>query len=55
MSIFEDGTGKMTVNCGKIHKHLGMAIDYTTKGLCKITVFDYTKEILETFDNIDQK
>jgi hypothetical protein len=27
-SIFEEGTGAMTVNRGKIHKYLGMALDY---------------------------
>ena len=39
-SIFEDRSGKMTVNRGKIHKYLRMAIDYTTKGLCKTRTFD---------------
>ena len=54
-SIFEDGPKKMTVNWGNIYKYLGMAIDYTTKGLCKPTIFYYTKQILETFDKIDPK
>jgi hypothetical protein len=25
-SIFEDGTGKMKVHCGKVHKYLGMTL-----------------------------
>ena len=54
-SIFEERPQNMTVNCGNIHKYLGMTIYYMTKGLCKTTTFDYIKEILETFDNIDPK
>ena len=32
-SIFKGGSGKMTVSRGKVHKYLGMTLDYTTKGL----------------------
>ena len=28
-SIFEDGSGKMTVKRGKVHEYLGMTIDYS--------------------------
>ena len=52
-SIFEDRYGKITVNCRKIRKYLEITINYTTKGLYKITMFCYIKEILETFDKID--
>ena len=45
----------MAANRRKIHKYLGMNIYCMTKGLCKITMFDYIKEILETFDEIDPK
>ena len=45
-SIFEDGSGKMTVNRGKVHKYLGMTLDYTTKGLCKVTMLDYIEEVI---------
>ena len=51
--ISEDKPRKMTVNCENIHKYLGINIDRTTKGMCKTTIFDYIKEILETFDDID--
>jgi hypothetical protein len=27
--IFEDGSGKMTVSRGRVHKYLGMTLDYT--------------------------
>jgi hypothetical protein len=39
-SIFEDGSGAMKVSRGKIHKYLGMTLDYTVCGQVKITMFD---------------
>jgi hypothetical protein len=49
-SIFEDGSGAMMVSRGKIHKYLGMTLDYTVHGQVKITMFDYVDEILTAFD-----
>ena len=49
-SIFENGSGKMEVNRVKVHKHLGMKLDYSTVGQVKITMLEYTDEILDTFD-----
>ena len=54
-SIFEDGSGKMTVNRGKVHKYLGMTLDYTTKGLCKIKMLDYIEELINIFHKMDLK
>jgi hypothetical protein len=31
-SIFEDVSGEMTVSRGKVHKYLGMTLDYTIRG-----------------------
>ena len=31
-SIFEDGSGAMTVSRGKVHKYLGMTLDFTHRG-----------------------
>jgi hypothetical protein len=39
-SIFEDGYRAMTVIRGKIHKYLGMTLDYTVRGQVKITIFN---------------
>jgi hypothetical protein len=39
-SIFEDGSGEMTVSRGKVHKYLGMTLDYSIKGRVSITMFD---------------
>jgi hypothetical protein len=49
-SIFDDRTGAMAVSRGKIHKYLGMALDYTIRGQVKITLFDYVDNILTAFD-----
>jgi hypothetical protein len=54
-SIFEDGSGKMTVSRGKIHKYLGMTLDYTVRGHVRISIFDFVVEILSAFDTADPK
>ena len=54
-SIFEDGSGKMKVSQGKILEYLGMTLDYSVKGQVKITMLDYVKECLNTFDKIAPK
>ena len=40
-SIFEDGSGKMTMSRGKVHQYLGMTLDYSVHGQVKVTMFDY--------------
>jgi hypothetical protein len=54
-SIFQDGSGAMTVSIGKIHKYLGITLDYTVHGQNKITMFDYVDEILAAFDKAEPK
>ena len=54
-SIFEDGSGKMSVSRGKIHTYLGMNLDYTTAGQVKITMYDYIEEILTAYDKAEPK
>jgi hypothetical protein len=54
-SIFEDGSGEMTVSRGKVHKYLGMSLNYTTPGQVKVTMFDYIDEILTAFDKAEPK
>jgi hypothetical protein len=51
-SIFEDESGAMMLSRGKIHKYLGMTLDYTVHGQVKITMFDYVDEILTAFDKV---
>ena len=35
-SIFDDGSGAMKVHCGKVHKYLGMLLDFSHKGQCRV-------------------
>jgi hypothetical protein len=54
-SIFEDGSGVMTVSRGKTHKYLGMTLDYTVRGQVKIRMFDYVNDIIAAFDKAEPK
>jgi hypothetical protein len=49
-SIFEDGSGAMTVHRGKVLKYLGMTLDYSVPGQVRISMIDYVDEILSAFD-----
>ena len=48
-SIFEDGYGAMSVSRGLVHTYLGMTIDFSTKGQCKVSMPTYIKETLAAF------
>jgi hypothetical protein len=52
-SIFEDGSGEMTVSRGKAHEHLGMTLDYSVRGQVKVSQFGYIKEIIIAFDKAE--
>ena len=49
-SIFEDGSGKMKVNRGKIHKYLGMTLDFSTRRQLRISMVDYVKDVVAAWD-----
>jgi hypothetical protein len=49
-SIFKNGSGAMKFHRGKYHKYLGMALVYSHKGECRITIYDYLDDILDAFD-----
>jgi hypothetical protein len=54
-SIFEDGSGAMTVHRGKVLKYLGMTLDYSVKGQVKISMIDYIDKILSAFDKAESE
>jgi hypothetical protein len=54
-SIFEDGLGAMKVHRGKVHKFLGMGLDFSHKGKCIVTMHDYLDGILKAFDAAMEK
>ena len=43
----------MAVSRGKIHKYLGMTLDYTVRGQVSITMLDYVEEILAAFEKAE--
>jgi hypothetical protein len=48
--IFEDGLGQMKLHRGKTHKYLGMSLDFSHKGQCRVTIHDYVDGILQAYD-----
>ena len=40
-SVFKEGSGKMKIHYGKVHKFLGMTLDYTLKCRVQISMIDY--------------
>ena len=54
-SIFEDGSGQMTVSRGRVHKYLGMTLDYTICGQVNISMFNYIDKIINAFDKAEPK
>jgi len=54
-SIFEDGSGEMKVSRGKVHKFLGMTLDFTKPGEVVVTMFDYIEELLDAFNKAEPK
>ncbi len=49
-SVFEDGSGKMKISHGKMHKYLGMMLDFSTKQQLKISMFEYMNDILAAWE-----
>lgn len=49
-SIFEDGSGAIAVQRGKVHKYLGIILDFSTKCKVKISMVDYLKEVVAAWD-----
>jgi hypothetical protein len=45
----------MTVSRGRVHKYLGMTLDYTVHGRVNISMFDYVDEIINAFDKAEPK
>ena len=43
-------SGEMKVHRGKVHKYLGMSLDFTNKGQCIVTMNDYLAEIVIAYD-----
>eukprot|EP00957_Ditylum_brightwellii_P108424 8271124-Ditylum_brightwellii.AAC.1 len=49
LNILQKKYGKMRTTRGKIHKYLGMTLNFKKKGKVRVGMVKYTKEIIETF------
>ena len=49
-SIFTDGSGEMKVARGKVHKYLGMKLDFTTAGVVIVTMIEYVNDVIKSWD-----
>ena len=45
----------MAVSRGKVHKYLGMTLDYTVRGKVQITIIDSLDKVLIAFDKAEPK
>jgi hypothetical protein len=45
-SVFTNGSGMMKVARGKVHKYLGMTLDFATLKIVKVTMLEYVDEII---------
>jgi hypothetical protein len=52
-SMFEDGSGAMTVSCGEIHTHLGMKLDFTAACQVAVAMFEHLDDTPTVFENIE--
>ncbi len=49
-SVFTNSSGMMKVACGKVHKYLGMMLDFATLKIVKVTMLKYVDEIIGSWD-----
>ena len=54
-SIFEDGSGAMKVHQGKVHKYLGMTLDFSKQGQCILTMLQYLDGVVQAYDLVKSK
>ncbi len=48
--VCNSGSGMMKVAQGKVHKYLGMMLDFATSKIVKVTVLEYVDEIIGSWD-----
>jgi hypothetical protein len=49
-SVFTNGSGMMKVARVKVHKYLGMTLDFATSKIVKVTMLEYVDEIFGSWD-----
>jgi hypothetical protein len=53
--VWNSGSGMMKVARGKVHKYLGMTLDFTTSKIVKVTMLEYVYEIIGSWDKACNK
>ena len=48
--VWNSGNGMMKVARGKVHKYLGMTLDFATSKIVKVTMLEYVDEIIGSCD-----
>ncbi len=49
-SVFTNGSDMMKVARGKVHKYLGMMLDFATSKIVKVTMLEYVDKIIGSWD-----
>ncbi len=49
--VWYSGSGMMKVARGKVHKYLGMTVDFATSKIVKVTMLEYVDEVIGSWDN----
>ncbi len=49
-SVFTNGSGMMKMAQGKVHKYLGMTLDFATSMIVKVTMLEYVDGIVGSWD-----
>ena len=44
--------GELRITRGKVHKYLGMTLDFRTSGELRVTMVNYLKGVLEDFPEV---
>ena len=44
----------MKVYRGKVHKYLGMTLDFSKKGKVKVSMLDYVKDVISSWDAVKE-
>ena len=47
--VFQDGSGAMKINCGKIYEYIGMTLDFSVPREVKVTKLPYVEDIVDDF------
>ncbi len=48
--VWNSGSGMMKVARGKVHKYLGVTLDFATSKIVKVTMLEYVFEIIGSWD-----